>query len=246
MFFDRVWHAAIAIGVAVILTPTANDASARELPPIKTVGVVSDVGDKIRLQHIGVMVFGNELTVVDVPEWAIDAHITSTIEAALKERYERRAVDFPRGGIAPDLGGLALFGGPSPEDNMREKAKPADGQPIDAYVVVWPFRRGVYPTNQFVEGIGLLTQRSRARMYTALMVTLLDGKTFDEIDACAMKVRPTSFGEPDASYMNEANDLFTESYDALTAEQKQKLEQGLKAMVNDGIAYCLRDLKLLN
>lgn len=246
MFLGQLRRPACAIGVALSLASAANDAWARDLPPIKTVGVVSDVGDKIRLQHIGVMVFGNELTVIDVPEWAIDAHVTSTIEAALKERYERRAVDFPRGGIAPDLGGLALFGGPSPEDNMREKAKPADGQPIDAYVVVWPFRRGVYPTNQFVEGIGLLTQRSRARMYVALMVTLLDGKTFDEIDACAVKVRPASFGEPDASYMNEANDLFTESYEALTAEQRQKLEQRLKAMLNDGVAYCLRDLKLLN
>lgn len=246
MFSGRIWRMTGAIGVAIALALAANGALARDLPPIKTVGVVSDVGDKIRIQHIGFMVFSNKLTIVDVPEWAIDAHVTTAIQTALKERYALRAVDFPRGGIAPELGGVALFGGPSPENNMREKAKPANGEPIDAYVVVWPFRRSVYPTNQQVEGIGLLTQRSRARMYTALMVTLLDGKTFDEIDACGVKVRPTSFGEPDASYMNEANELFAESYEAMTPEQKQKLEQGLKTMVNEGVAYCLRDLKLLN
>ena len=46
--------------------------------------------------------------------------------------------------------------------------------------------------------------------------------------------------------MNEANDLYAESCDPMTPEQKQKLEQGLKAMVSEGLAYCLRDLKLLN
>jgi hypothetical protein len=244
MFSNRIRRRTGAVVLALALAASAS--SARDLPPIKTVGVVSDVGDKIRIQHIGVMVFSNKLTVVDVPEWAIDAHVTSAIETWLKERYALRPVDFPRGGIAPDLGGFAVFTGPSPEDNMRAKARPANGEPIDAYIVVWPHRRDVYPTNQQVEGLGLLTQRSRARMYIAFMVTLLDGKTFDEIDDCGVRVRPTSFGEPDASYMNEANELFAESYEAMTPEQKHKLEQGLKAMVNDGIAYCLRDLKLLN
>jgi hypothetical protein len=237
---------AFALGVAIVASIVASAVAARDLPPIKTVGVVSDVGDKIRLQHIGFMVFSNKLTPVDVPEWGMDAHITGVIESALRERFAIAAVDFPRGEIAPDLGGFALFGGPSPKDNMRAKAKPAGAEPIDAYIVVWPNRRNVYPTNQQVEGIGLLTQGKRARLYISLIVTLLDGQTFKEIDVCAAKVRPTSFGDPGASYMTDANDLYAESFDELTAEQKQKLEQGLKAMLTDGTNFCLRDLKLVN
>jgi hypothetical protein len=246
MHFDPVSRGIRAVAIAISATFVVGAVSARDLPPITNVGVVSDVGDKIYLQHIGFMVFSNKRTPIDVPDWGMDAHITGAIEAALKERYTLRAVDFPRGKIAPELGGLALFDGPSPDKNMRENAKPANGETIDAYVVVWPFRREVYPTNQQVEGIGLLTQGERARLYTSLMVTLLEGHTFKEIDTCAVKIRPTSFGSPDGSYMNEANDLFAESYEAMTPEQKQKLEQGLKAMVSDGVAYCLRDLKLLN
>ena len=237
-------NAALVILLLLLAMPfIGGTASARDLPPIKTVGIVSDVGDKIRLQHIGFMVFSNKLTVGEFPDWQMDAHIKSAIESALKDRYEFRAVDFPKGGIAPDLGGFQ-FSGPSPEKNMREHAKPADGQPVDAYVVVWPHRREVYPTNQQVEGLGLLTQGERARLYMALAVTLIDGRTFEEIDACGARIRDVSMWSPDASYMNDAPDLYAESFEAMTPEQKQALEQGLKSMVSEGIAYCMRDLKL--
>lgn len=237
-------NAALAILLLLLAAPfIGGAASARDLPPIKTVGIVSDVGDKIRLQHIGFMVFSNKLTVGEFPDWQMDAYIQNAIEAGLKDRYEFRAVDFPKGAIAPELGGLQ-FSGPSPKKNMRQHAKPADGEPIDAYLVVWPHRRDVYPTNQQVEGLGLLTQGDKARLYIALIVTLLDGRTFEEIDTCGARVRDVSMWSPDASYMNEAPDLNVESFEAMTPEQKQALEQGLKSMVSDGLAYCMRDLKL--
>jgi hypothetical protein len=240
-------HNPIAIlGFAVAIALFAiGPTLARDLPPIKTIGVVSDVGDKIRLQHIGFMVFSNKLTEGEFPEWKMDAYIAGVLEAGLKERYELRTVDFPKGKIAPELGGLALFGGPSPEKNMRANAKPANGEPIDAFIVVWPHRREVYPTNQQVEGLGLLTQGSTARTYTALMVTLLDGHTFEEIDSCGVRVRPVSFGSPDASYMNDTPELFAETFEAMTPEQKKALEEGLKKMLTDGLTYCLHDMKLV-
>lgn len=241
---DRLALAAVfASSLLASLAPPA--AFARDLPPIKTVGIVSDLGDKIRLQHIGFMVFSNKLTEGEFPDWRMDAHIAGVLEAGLKERFELRAVDFPKGKIAPDLEDISLFEGSSPEDNMRANAKPANGEPPDAYLVVWPSRRQVYPTNQFVEGLGLLTQASRARTYMAIAVTLLDGRTFEEIDTCAARVRPVSFGEPDGSYMNVTPELFAESFEAMTPEQKKALEEGLKKMLDDGLAYCLRDLKLV-
>ena len=67
--------------------------------------------------------------------------------------------------------------------------------------------------------------------------------SFEEIDVCAPRVRPVSFGEPDGSYMNDTPELFAESFETMTPEQKKALEEGLKKMLNDGLAYCLRDLK---
>jgi hypothetical protein len=243
---SNLWRGAKAACAAIVLLITfaTVQAEAKDLPPIKTLGVVSDMGDKVRLQHIGFMVFSNKLVVAEFPEWQIDAHINGVIETALKDRYEFRAVDFPKGQIAPELGGIQLSG-PSPEKNMRAHAKPANGEAIDAYLVVWPHRREVYPTNQQVESIGLLTQGKTARLYIAFVVTLLDARTFEEIDACGAMANKRDFWNPDRSYMNVAPDLYTESFEALTPEQKQALEQRLKQMVSDGLTHCLRDLKLM-
>lgn len=229
---------------AFIAAGIFNPASAKDRPPINSIGIVSDIGDKVALQHIGFMVFSNSLTVQNVPDWAIDAHIAAALSEGLQSRYTLRGVDFPRGGIAPDLGGF--LNDPSPEDNMRAKAKPTDGQPIDAYLVVWPLRREVYPTNQRVEGIGLLTQGSTARLFMSVRVSLLSGQNFEEIDTCLARARDVSFWNPDASYMTDIKGFDDiETFDAMTPEQKQTMQSGLKEMLTAGMAYCLKDLKLV-
>jgi len=234
--------------IAFVFSTTliAGAATAKDLPPIKTVGVVSDVGDKIRFQHIGFMAFSNSRTDIDVSDWKIDAYISNIVETTLKERYTLGAVNFPRGGIAPDLS-PSLFHNPSPEKNMRANATPAHGQPLDAYVVVWPLAHEVYPTNQRVDGLGILTQGGRTRLFSAIAVSLLDGRTFETIDNCWARANPKEFfGDPDGTYMTEVKDLDVGSYDAMTPEQKQKMQQELMRMLNDGLAYCMRDLKLMN
>ena len=230
---------------ALVSQAMPTPAVAADRPPIKSVGIVSDVGDKVALQHIGFMVFSNSRTVQDVPDWAIDAHIAATLGDGLKGRYELRPVDFPRGEIAPELG--RFLDDPDPEDNMRAKSKPKDGQPIDAYIVVWPRRSELYPTNQVVEGIGLLTQGSTARFYISLRVSLLDGTSFKEIDTCFARVRDISFWNPDKHFMNDAPEGYDdiETLDAMTPDQKQTMQTALKQMLTEGMTFCLRDLKLV-
>lgn len=103
---------------------------AADRPAIKSIGIVSDVGDKVSINHVGIMVFTNSVVVQDVPDWAIDAHITGTLGDALQGRYAIKAVDYPRGQIAPSIG--AFLNDPKPDDNMRTKVKPKDGAPVDA------------------------------------------------------------------------------------------------------------------
>lgn len=231
----------IAAVALVLVAGMAGGAIARERPPIKSIGIVSDIGDKVRLQHIGFMVFGNSLVEKDMPEWQIDAFMTGELEAALKGRYELRAVTFAKGSIAPDLA-PKLFSGPSPDKNLQANAKPADGQPIDAYVVLWPHRGEVYPTNQYVTGLGLLTQGGRASIYAKVAITLVDGRTFEEIDSCLLRVSDDS---TDINRMRKRDDLNVESFEAMTPEQMQGFEQGVKALLRDGLNFCLGDTKLV-
>lgn len=229
---------------ALLCAAAISPVLAADRPPIKTIGVVSDVGDKVRHKHIGFMVFSNKETEQEVPEWAIDAHIAAVLSDGLKGRYELKPVDFPRGAIAPALDDP--FDAPDPEETMRANAKPAGGASIDAYVVAWPDLQNVYGTNQYVRGIGLLTQGSRAALYLAVRVTLLDGRSFEEIASCSARIRDRSFWNPEKSTMNEVPEFEdVESFDALTPEQRQTMQAGLKQMLTDGMNYCLRDLKLV-
>ena len=70
-----------AVLALALVAGGAGGAFACERPPIKSIGIVSDIGDKVRLQHIGFMVFGNSLVEKDMPEWQIDAFMTGELEA---------------------------------------------------------------------------------------------------------------------------------------------------------------------
>ncbi|NOT41580.1 MAG: hypothetical protein HOP13_13905 [Alphaproteobacteria bacterium] len=234
----------IGLFAAALLSLTSLAAHAADRPPIKTVGIVADTGDKVNMRHIGFMVFSNKDTAHAVPDWAIDAHIANTLSEGLKARYELKPVTFQQRSIAPALDNP--FDNPDVEDTMRTNAKPADGQPLDAYVVVWPMRQGVAGTNQFVEGVGLLTQGGRANFFLALRVSLLDGRTFEEIEGCSARIRDRSFWNPEKSTMNEAQGFEdVETFDAMTPEQKQTMQATLKQMLTGGMNYCLQDLKLV-
>lgn len=239
----RLGRVLIAILLAPVMSALASD---EPRPPIKTIGIVSDLGDKVAVQHIGFMAFSNSRVVQDVPDWAIDAHVTSALSDALKASYDLKAVNFPRGGIAPELG--RMWHSPSPDDNMRSNSKPADGQPIDAYVVAWPFRLEVYPTNQTIEGIGLLTQGPTSRLYISVMVSLVDGHTYKAIDQCVARVKERSFWNPDEHFMTKIegyDDMTSFDFDAMTPEQQQTVQAGLKQMLTLGMANCASDLKLV-
>jgi hypothetical protein len=233
----------IALAAVVAFGLVFGAASAKELPPIKTIGIISDVGDTIRLQHIGFMVFSNSLDEHAWPEWQIDKEIAADLAVALKDRFDLRGVTFAPGSIRPELQGL-FWNGPSPKKNVRDHASPTDGQPVDAYLVVWPMRRDLaYPSNQQVEGLGLLTGSRDALLFASIAVTLVDGRSFDEIDECWLKA-PVP-GHDTSNFLRLDNVLAgVETFDAMTPEQRKAFETDMKSFVREGLSYCLGDLKL--
>ncbi|MCE9524009.1 MAG: hypothetical protein K8S25_16450 [Alphaproteobacteria bacterium] len=228
----------VSLALAVALVMGARAAIARDLPPIKTVGVIADVGNKISWKHIGFMVFSNEQSELEFADWQVDAALTAELEAALKGRYELGAVTFTQGTIKPDVEKF-FWHLPTPKENVRDHARPADGQPLDAYLVAWPWRSEIYGTNQAVSGLGIVTRGGVAFLHAAIALTLVDGRTFEDIDSCYLRTP-----DVDLNHMLLRRDLNAESYEAMTVEQKQAFEQGLKDFVREGLAYCLKDLKL--
>ena len=83
----------VCVAVLALAVALGGQAWARDLPPIKTVGVVSDVGDKIALTHIGFMVFSNKRSEAEFPDRQLDAFITGEIEAAPSQRGQAQSIN---------------------------------------------------------------------------------------------------------------------------------------------------------
>ena len=229
-----------ALPLLLVFTFSSGMASlARDLPPIKTVGIIADAGNKISWKHIGFMAFSNEQNYLEFSGWQVDETLKAELESALKASYSLRPVTFTKGTIRPDIEKFSWHL-PSPKENVREHATLSDGQPLDAYLVVSPWKSEIFGTNQAVSGLGIVTKGNGTYLHAALELSLVDGHTFEDIDSCRLETP-----DVDINHMLTREDLDAESYDAMTSEQKQAFEKGLKDFVHDGLAYCLKEMKLV-
>jgi hypothetical protein len=55
--------------------------------PRKTIGLVSELGDTLSVQQIGIMVFGNAKTSVPIENWGIDALVYAKASSIVKAQF---------------------------------------------------------------------------------------------------------------------------------------------------------------
>lgn len=232
----------VGLWTGMLLPCAASIAVAGEMPVIHTIATASDVGDEFKVRHIGFMAFSNKDESINVGEWKLDEYIKSELEKGLSSSYQLHKAKYERGTIAPAVDDF-FWSAPNPGDNIRTHASTEDGQPVDAYVVVWPYKHDVYPTNQFIQGIGLLTWGPSADLFTAIMVSVVDAKPSKTIGQCVPHAPDDEQGrERDTWKHKEFN--FEQASD-VTAEQVPLLETATKQVLHAGIAFCLRELKLV-
>jgi hypothetical protein len=120
---------------------------------VRTIGIVSGIGDKLYLRKVGLTVFGNESQEMVIDAWGIDEMMTAKIRAALTPRFDVRPVTYRRAVFAsfPDRSGLlAQYFRP---EIVRTEVSP---QGLDAYIAVLKGERQFSQTNQILEGIGMV------------------------------------------------------------------------------------------
>ncbi len=96
---------AVALAIAGCATPTVPT---DRLKAIKSVAVISALGDDIKVEHLGLTVFTNSLTSVRV-DWGLDAHMTQRLQGLLASRYEVRQLDYDPVPLLDVTKELALF-----------------------------------------------------------------------------------------------------------------------------------------
>lgn len=217
-------------------------ADARERPPIKTIGVVSDLGDRFTVKHIGFTAFTNEEADIDVSDWKTNDFINALLGKSLSPSYVLKATVFEKGSVASDKD-ATFFSSKSPGELVREHVKTPDGQPVDAYLVAVPQSHQIIMTNQYIKGLGLLTWGGSADIYTAMEYELIDGTTFDRIDYCHPEANDDEEGRE--SNMWRHKEFQYEKASDIPPEAMPKIEEAARHALEQGLAYCLRDMKLV-
>src|SRR6185312_9824396 len=84
--------AALLLLAACAITPGAIEPTS--LGRIKTVGVISAVGDSLAYKEIAIMVFGNDLVEKPAAEYGIDPYVVGEVTKELAGHYQVQPVTY--------------------------------------------------------------------------------------------------------------------------------------------------------
>jgi hypothetical protein len=120
---------------------------------IRTIGIVSAIGDKFYLRKVGFTVFGNESQDFAIDSWGIDDIMTAKLRAALSPRFDVRPLTYRRAAFVNLQNMLALGVEQLRVDTVRAEVSPHG---LDAYLIVNKGIGQFGQTNQYLRGLGMV------------------------------------------------------------------------------------------
>jgi len=227
---------------------------------VKSIGLVSAVGDTFSISSIGTTAFQNNATTTDVSEWDIDGFIIRKIQRHLSNKFELHVLEYDKQEIISDYESdmskfwNAKFGVVStvqdnvdgPWNNEDSKNSPQ----LDAILIVTPAAQDSYglrgsPT---LEGPGLYSNSflgsRNTLLYLGAQLILLDANSLEEKRRRIMLpgVAVTPQGERkcfDCYSRTIENELFSSSFDTLEDEKKMAIRKEFMALIEDSVEYTL-------
>jgi len=246
MFFAPVLLAALLVG----LQPLGAE------QPIKTIGIISAVGDKLEISNIGLMVFANSHNTIDIHDWNLGREMTDAFKSALSTRFDVHV-------IADDAPEFESANGTSFDfaAAVRARLKPNDPVSYDAYLVIRSDTRQdiIGGTNQSLSGIGLYRHHgvdSEPYVFTACTVTLVDGHTFKALADTWMALPReegvagffstlSRYGDYDF-FAGVAEQAWPASDTSFDPEQKMSLEASFTYLLDREVPFTVQRLGLAN
>ena len=146
------------------------------------IGVISAIGDKFVLEHIGLTVFGNEFTDAPIESWGLDDLVVARARAAAPGKSVRR-ITYAKGAFEPYYHPPRELFRDASHDLVDVVRRIAANNSCERYLVVVRFTGQVSGTNQTAQGIGLLTNWAsgafkNAQLFSFIGIIVYDGKTF--------------------------------------------------------------------
>jgi len=137
----------------------AKPATVVDSGPCK-IGVISAIGDKFVLEHIGLTVFGNEFTDAPIESWGLDELVVARARAAAGGQSVRR-ITYARGAFDPYYNPPRELFRDAKNDLVNVVRQVAANANCERYLVVVRSSGQVPNTNQSANGVGLVTNGPR-------------------------------------------------------------------------------------
>ena len=186
----RAGIAAITLLVLISSARALFETRDSKLQAVKTVGVISAVGDQFVFSKAGLTGFDNASRSVSIAAWALDDFFAEQATAMLSSRFQVKPVSYPRATFADisesPLKPVELISGDRFKKLVKTDVTP---QGLDALVVITRAKAEIGAGGRKAEGIGLVTYSTMTESYSAIHalyeIRVVDGKTFDVIEKLA-------------------------------------------------------------
>ena len=178
-----------ALLLAIMTSACASiDAFPPKLQAIRTVGIISAVGDEFTLTNAGLTGFDNGDRVFPIEAWGLDDFIVSHTGGMVSRRLEVQAVTYSRAAFAA----IERDTSNSVADVLREDPikklvrTEVSPQGLDAYVVITKAISRYGSRGKAVAGVGMIIHDdvfdSYRQIHALYVITIIDGHDFSVID----------------------------------------------------------------
>jgi hypothetical protein len=178
---------AVLLLVALLGACAAVDASSPKLAAIKTIGVISAIGDEFSFTKAGLTGLGNSAQSFSIESWGIDDLIVSRANSLLSRRFEVRPVTYRRAAFVALEGNSAVAAVNLLRDDPIKRLIPAEVSPLglDAYMIITKAKSTYGSTGRTVAGFGMINRTavfgSYPQIHALYLVKLIDGHEFNLI-----------------------------------------------------------------
>ena len=241
--------------LALLLAVTACAAPEPKTSGIKTIGIVSAMGDTVVYQRVGAVPSHSETTSGDTSSWQLDDFVTNAIKAKLSARYTIVSIDADRAALRRPRktdDALAFEPGPSVAQRLRAALKPGT-PPVDAYLVVAAetAKDFIGPTPQRLTGLAIYRRAgSGLQIYAVCDIYLIDAHSFRIIDTASLRLeRDRMFGggleTVERPYRPLSKTLARETrWDEFSDAQRKLIAAAFQNLLLDSLDFTLKDMKL--
>jgi hypothetical protein len=175
--------ALLAVNVSACATFETRET---KLKAVKTVGIISAVGDDMSFVKAGLTGLNNPVQSLPIRSWGLDDLIVQQATTALSGRFQVQPVSYQRSAFAAikdsPVAPINLMRGDPFKKLVQTEVSP---EGLDAYIVITKAKSN-FGGGRKVEGIGFITYgtvlASYNQIYALYEIRVFDGKTFDLIE----------------------------------------------------------------